>query len=307
VGVRGVDGLELFELLRTELRDLRALLVLDNCEHVVEAAPRLAELLAACPRLKVLATSREPLRVRQERLFPVGPLAVPDLEQLPALAELLGVPAVALFVARAQAARPDFRLEAGNARAVAEVCVALDGLPLALELVAARVRVLSPWAMRGRPGRLALLAPGPRDAPARHRSLRAALDWSYELLTPAEQALFRRLGLLMRHGTLVTAEAVCRALGGAADAALGELLALADKSLVQVVESPAGEPHFRLAEPVRAYALERLAESGELNQALQCHAACLSAPLWAAPEQQPGRTHAGLGAGWSLPIKRAGR
>src|SRR5215467_2601961 len=172
------------------------LLLLDNFEQVVSAATQVADLLGTCPKLKVLVTSREALHMRAEHEFPVPALAVPDRKHLPSLATLSQYEAVALFIERAQAVKPDFQVTNANAPAVAEICARLDGLPLAIELAAARTRLLPPQALLARlSNRLQLLTSGPRDHPARQQSLRRTIDWSYELLDEAEKTLFRQLAV----------------------------------------------------------------------------------------------------------------
>ena len=174
------------------------LLVLDNFEQVVEAAGQVADLLASCPRLKVLVTSREVLHVRAEHEFAVPPLALPDPARLPRLAALARFPSVALFVQRVQAIKPEFRLTTANAREVAEICVRLDGLPLAIELAAARMKLMSPQALLARMGQLLmLLTGGARDVPTRQQTLRNTISWSYNLLSVEEQRLFRRLSVFV--------------------------------------------------------------------------------------------------------------
>jgi predicted ATPase/DNA-binding SARP family transcriptional activator len=218
LGVREDGARPLPALLAAALQDRHLLLVLDNCEQVLGAAPALAGLLASCARLVVLATSRAPLRLRAEHELPLEPLALPDPAHLPDPpdpAVLVRSPAIALFVERAAAVRPDFALTATSARPVAELCARLDGLPLALELAAARTRFLPPEALVARlDGRLRLLAGGPRDLPARQQALRSAVDWSYDLLDPAGQQLFRHLGVFAGGFTLEAAEAVCAAGAG---------------------------------------------------------------------------------------------
>src|SRR6266446_4992133 len=200
LGIREAGGQSPLEILKKNLQDsLRApmLLVLDNFEHLIQAAPTVAELLAAAPNLKILVTSRAALHVYGEHEFPVPPLALPDSRSMSPL-ELLQYPAVALFVQRAVAVKPDFEVNRENASAVTEICARLDGLPLAIELAAARVKVLSPSSMRTRlASRLQLLTGGARDLPQRQQTLRAAIDWSYDLLNPAEQKLFRRLSVFV--------------------------------------------------------------------------------------------------------------
>ena len=256
--------------------------MLDNCEHLLAAAPAVAELLAACPGLTVLATSRAPLHLYGEHEYPVPPLALPDLARLADPAALAGVPAVALLVERARAVRPDFRLTAENAPAVAEVCVRLDGLPLALELAAARLKLLPPQAILARLGsRLDLLTGGARDRPARHQTLRAALAWSHDLLSAGEQRLLRRLAVFAGGCTLEAAEAVCafgageeRGDGGppSASPVFDRLAALVDQSLLQQRDQPDGEPRFVMLETIREDGLERLEASGEAPATRRRHA-----------------------------------
>ena len=254
-------GGSIADALARELSDKRLLLVLDNFEHVLEGAMLVSQLLAASKGLKVLATSRAPLRLSQEREYPVEPLEVPTLTNLLPPEELARVPAVALFVERARLAKPTFVLTAENARAVAEVCRKLEGLPLALELAAARVKLLTPRAMLDRlDHRLKLLTGGARDLPGRQQTMRGAVAWSYDLLDEKERAVLRRLAVFAGGCTLEAAEAVCVA--GSEDVldALGSLI---EKSLVRQREQEDGEPRFTMLEVVREYALERLEASGE--------------------------------------------
>jgi predicted ATPase len=240
----------------------RTLLVLDNFEHLLEAAPSVAALLQACPALTVIATSREVLRLYGEREYPVLPLPTPPDQ--PLTPEMLGqFPAVELFVERARAVLPAFRLEEGNAAAVAEVCRQLDGLPLALELCAARIKLLSPEAMRGRlANRLELAAGALRDRPLRQQTLVASMEWSHDLLAPAEQVLFRRLGVFAGGFTLEAAEAVANAREDLGLAVADGVASLLDKSLLQRVENGEGQPpRFRMLETVRELARRRLAAS----------------------------------------------
>jgi transcriptional regulator with XRE-family HTH domain len=196
LGVREVVGEPLSQTLTGFLADKQLLLLLDNCEHVVDAAPDLATLVATSPQLAVLATSRGALRIRGEREVPLPPLPLPASDRLPPLDELARVPAVALFVDLAAASQPDFAFTADNSAAVADICRRLDGLPLAIELAAARIKVLTLAALLTRlEQRLPLLTGGSRDLPTRQRTMRDAIAWSYDLLAPDEQALFRRLGI----------------------------------------------------------------------------------------------------------------
>jgi predicted ATPase len=252
------------------------LLVLDNFEHVTAAAPVLAELLGACATFKILVTSRSVLDLYGEYEFPVQPLSTPDLKHLPSAAALSQYPAVALFIQRAIAAKPDFVLTADNAHAVAEICGRLDGLPLAIELAAARIKMLPPAAMAARVGSsLQLLTSGPRDVPKRQQTLRGAIDWSHDLLTAGEQKLFRRLATFVGGCTLDAAEAVANPQGDLEEDLFDALASLVSKSLLQQVEQH-GEARFLMLETIREYALERLAASGEEHLTRQAHAAyCL--------------------------------
>ena len=246
------------------LRSRRVLLVLDNYEHVIASASFVADLLAACPGLTALVTSRVTLRVSGEHEYPIEPLPVPDLDRLPPVSELAGFGAVALFDQRARAARPDFAIEEANAAAVAEVCARLDGLPLAIELAAARSKVLSPQAMLARlEHRLALLTGGSRDYPERLRAMREAIAWSYDLLTPHQQALFRRLAVFLGGCTTEAAEAVAGGDAGSVSSILDDLSSLVDSSLLVQRQQADGEPRFSMLETIREYGLEQLAAAGE--------------------------------------------
>lgn len=264
----------LFEHLKELLQDKRLLLVLDNFEHVAQAAPVVTELLTACPHLKVLATSRQALHLSGEQEFPVPPLELPDLEHLPETGDLLRSPAVALFVARARAIEPDFRLTGENAEAVAGICHRLDGLPLAIELAAARLRLLPPRALLTRlEQRLVLLTRGALDLPERQQTLRDTIDWSHELLEGEERRLFRRLSVFVGGCTLEAAEAVCNATEDPPVDTLDGLTSLIDKSLLHQGEVVDGEPRFAMLETIREYALERLAASGEAEEIEDAHTA----------------------------------
>ncbi|HEY8284802.1 MAG TPA: helix-turn-helix domain-containing protein, partial [Chloroflexota bacterium] len=215
LGLRDAGEQPLAEMLSMAVGDRQALLILDNFEHVLSAGPEFALLLERCPRLVVLATSRAPLRLRGEREYPVAPLALPDLSRVPALEEVACSPAVRLFVERAQAVRPDFTLTGTNASAVAAICRRLDGLPLALELAAARVKLLQPTALLARLDRaLPLLVGGARDLPERQQTMRATISWSYDLLDAGEQAVFRQFAVFVGGCALEAAEAVCVAVNG---------------------------------------------------------------------------------------------
>ncbi|HET6314556.1 MAG TPA: LuxR C-terminal-related transcriptional regulator [Chloroflexia bacterium] len=279
LGLREMSNQPLLQRLQEHLADKQTLLVLDNLEQIEGPAATIGSLLAACPRLKMLATSRTRLQVYGEHEYRVPALGLPDAERLPNLQSLSKVEAVALFVQRAQAARADFRLTEANAEAVARLCVGLDGLPLAIELAAARTRTLSPQAMLSRlHHRLDLLGGGPRDLPARHQTLREAIAWSYDLLTPEEQQLFRRLAVFSGGATIeATRHVAGERDGGHTASACGEALveSLHDKSLLAQPaqgEQAEAEARFSMLETVREYAWERLAESGELEAARKAHA-----------------------------------
>jgi predicted ATPase/class 3 adenylate cyclase len=275
LNLRETGGRPLPEVLAAYLRERRLLLVLDNCEHLLPAvAPLVAGLLAACPGLTALATSRAALGVRGEHRLPVPPLALPDPAHLPELGRLTQYEAVALFIARAVGVRPDFVVTNANAPAVAELCHRLDGLPLALELAAARVALLPPTALLARlERRLPLLRGGPRDAPARQQTLRATLDWSHDLLDAAERALFRRLAVFSGGCTLVAAAAVCGAGEDPPLDILEGLASLVEKSLVRQDADPGGGARLGMLETVREFALERLEQSGEAEAVRGRHAA----------------------------------
>jgi predicted ATPase len=276
------------------------LLVLDNLEHLLDAAPVVGELLAAGPHLKILVTSRTFLNLYGEHEFLVPPLAVANLHRLPPLEDLMKAPAIALFLQRAQAVQPDFRLAGENARAVAELCVHLDGLPLALELAAARVKFLPPAAMLARLGdrlgdRLSFLGGGPRNLPARHQTIARTIEWSYQLLDKGEQALLRRLAVFAGGGTWEAIAAVTAQSSPGIDESpiplpewtrvgrlptaapahpisflarptpflLAQTESLLNKSLLRNVEGFRDEPRIGMLEIIRAYALQRLQEEGE--------------------------------------------
>jgi predicted ATPase len=280
LGIRETGVQSPLELLKKALRDSAhapMLFLLDNFEQLIGAAPTVAELLAMSPRLKILVTSRAALHVYGEHEFPVPPLAVPDVRALPSVGALSHFPAVALFVQRAVAAKPGFELDEHNASAVIEICSRLDGLPLAIELAAARVKVLSPSAMRTRlASRLQLLTGGARDLPQRQQTLRAAIDWSNDLLTPAEQMLFRRLSVFVGGCTLDGVEAVCDTKDDLDLDFLDGMGSMVDKSLMQQTEQANGESRFSMLETIREYATEKLEASGERALTKRAHAAyCL--------------------------------
>ncbi|MFN8467019.1 MAG: BTAD domain-containing putative transcriptional regulator [Caldilineaceae bacterium] len=247
------------------------LLVLDNCEHVAAAAPDLAALLTAAPRLKLLVTSRALLHITGEYSCAVPPLLLADLDHLPALDELAQTPAVALFLVRVRMHLPDFRLTPANAREVAAICARLDGLPLAIELAAARAALLSPRMLLARLSHsLAILTDGPGDLPERQRTLRATIEWSYRLLGLSEQLLFARLAVFAGGWDLGAAEALARAGVPLAGETLDGLQALLDKQLVG--RSAGGDWRFAMLETIREYALERLEARGEAAAVRAAHA-----------------------------------
>ncbi len=246
------------------------LLVLDNCEHVVDAAAELADgLLAGCPGLRILATSREPLKIAGERLLAVAPLDVPD--ELATAAQALAQPSVELLADRGAAAAPGFAVDASNVDAVVEICRRLDGLPLAIELAAARLRSLSAAQIAARlDDRFRLLTDGSRTALPRQRTLRAVIDWSWDLLSEPERRLAARLAVFGAGVTPESAGAVCAGAGIAPGEVLDLLAALVDRSLLQVADAAA--PRYRMLETLREYGLERLAADGELEAARTAHA-----------------------------------
>jgi predicted ATPase/DNA-binding SARP family transcriptional activator len=254
------------------LRHSRLLLLLDNFEHVLPAAEAVGTLLGACSGLKVLVTSRAALRMTWEHRQPVEPLPTPRLDHLPSATDLGACASIELFVSRARAVNPTFALDAANARSVAELCVRLDGLPLAIELAAARVNVLSlPAILERLLRRFDLLAAGPIDLPERHQTLRGAVGWSYEQLSPENQWLFRRLAVFRGGFTLEAAEAVCTRGNPSARSVLDGLTALVDCSLLQR-EAQENQPRFRLLETLREYAHEQLEASAQTDEARGQHA-----------------------------------
>ncbi len=275
--------------MKSYLREKQILLLLDNFEQVLDAAQLVAELLAAAHRLKVLVTSRAALHLYGEHEFAVPPLALPDRGSMPTLERLAQYEAVRLFIDRAQAIKSDFAVTNANAPAVAKICYRLDGLPLAIELAAARIKLFPPEALLARlSNRLTLLTGGPRDLPARQQTLRSTIDWSYDLLSPQAQALFRRLGVFVGGCTLEAAETICAELSieqeesretahknpflHSSFSILHSVETLVDQSLLRQEEGVDGEPRFVMLETVREYALERLAENGEDAVLRQRHA-----------------------------------
>lgn len=280
LNIREAGGRSLLNLLRDYFREYGSapvLLLLDNFEHILPASALVTELIQASRSLKILVTSRAPLRVYGEHEFPVPPLSLPDPEQLRSFDALRTNPSVTLFTQRAAAVKPDFKLEPDNAPIVAEICARVDGLPLAIELAAARVKMLPPARLLERlESRLTLLTTGARDLPERQQTLRNAIDWSYELLTEAEQKLLRRLAVFWGGCTLEGAEAVSNVSGDLGTDMFDLVASLVDKSLLQERHQGNEEPRFRMLETIREYCLERLRDSGEDSATRRAHAAyCL--------------------------------
>lgn len=278
LGVHEGGSQPLLEILKNSLRDKHVLLILDNFEHVLKAGPIIAELLSAASRLKVLVTSRALLQLRGEREYMVPPLQLPALTQVLSLQLVEQYEAIQLFVERAQTAQADFTLTDENAVAVAKICYWLDGLPLAIELAAARIKLLPPPFLLIRlDSRLKLLTGGAHDLPARQQTLRSTIDWSYSLLTEVEQTLFARLAVFVGGFTLSTAEVICNLdspLAGATEQGLDVLegvMSLLNNSLLIQQATSDSQPRFRMLETIREYALERLAERGETEILRQRH------------------------------------
>jgi predicted ATPase len=271
LGIGESGGQPLLDTLKNYLRHKHLFLLLDNFEQIVDAAPLVGDLLSSSSGLKALVTSREALRVYGEQEYPVPPLTLPDLDRAEPLRSLLQYEAVELFTRRARAVRPDFNLTEDNAPAVAEICVRLDGLPLAIELAAARSTVLSPEMMRRRlESRLGVLVAGPRDLPARQRTLRGAIDWSYDLLDPPEKTLFSRLAVFQGGRTVEAVEAVCS--HGLTIEVFAGLESLLNKNLLRRISGAHGEPRFVMLEMIHEYAWERLEASGEAADLQRRHA-----------------------------------
>jgi len=279
LGLREAGARPLAEVVQATLRERHLLLLLDNFEHLVQAAPLVADLVAACPRLMVVTTSRVSLRLHGEQVHEIAPLAVPDAATTSSVATLERVPAVQLFLQRARAAQPAFALSAANAGAVAAICQRLDGLPLALELAAARSRLLAPQDLLERlDTRLSLLRSGSRDLPMRQQTLRDTLGWSYDLLPPEAQAVFRRLGVFADGWTLDAAKAVCSAAseGGQPVEVLEACSLLLDHHLIQRTEAELASgtaARFTMLETVREYAWEQTHTHQEVPAIERAHAA----------------------------------
>ncbi len=295
LGFSAIDDFEdvsgpLAEQLKAYLSDKRLLLLLDNFEQVKAAAPQLVELLTGCPKLKVLVTSRSPLHVRGEHEFPVPPLALPDPKHLLGGAALSQYGATALFVQRALAILPDFQVSDADAPVIAEICARLDGLPLAIELAVARLKLLSPQALLARlEHRLGTLTGGAQDLPTRQQTLRSTLKWSYDLLNEREQRLFRQLSVFVGGCTLEAVEAISATLG---DVTLDEVTSLLDKCQLQRIEQAGDEPRLLMLETVREYGLELLATHEEIEATRDAHAAYY---LWLSERAEPNLTGAEQG------------
>jgi predicted ATPase/DNA-binding CsgD family transcriptional regulator len=274
LGLKEIVGQPLLDSVSTSLREKELLLLLDNFEQVAKAAVEVAALLARCPHLNVLVTSRAVLHLSGEHEFPVPPLSLPDPKHLPDLVTLSHFEAVALFIARAQAVKPEFQVTNVNAPAVAEICVRLDGLPLAIALAAARIKMLPPQALLARLGqRFTLLTSGAQDVPARQQTLRNTIAWSYDLLDAGEQRLFRRLSVFVGGATPEAIEALYTTLGDEPGLVLDGIASLIDKSLLRQTEQEAEEPRFVMLETIREYGREALAARGEVEATHQAHAA----------------------------------
>ena len=291
LGTREIGTRDPTEVLREALGAAhdRTLLLLDNFEQLLDATPLLTSLLESCARLKVLVTSRAVLRVYGEHEFKVPPLELPSRGARAPIDELTRCPSVALFLQRAAAVKSDFVLTPENTVAVTEICTRLDGLPLAIELAAARVRTLTPRAMLQRlESRFELLTGGARDLPARQQTLRATVEWSYGLLTEEEQKFFRRLAVFVNGCTLDAAEAVCNAAADLETGPLDAMESLVGKSLIQQTQTPDGETRFTMLETIRDYAAHQLASSPDETLARRAHAAyCLVLAEEGAAREEP--------------------
>ena len=272
VGIGEIAGVRLGEAVRAALLDHEILMLLDNFEQVVTAAPVVAEMLAGCPELTILTTSRASLQISGEHEYPVAPFQIADLEGAPTLDDLGRSNAVRLFVMRSQSVKPDFALTEENGPAIAEVCCRLDGLPLAIELAAARVKVLPPASLRSRLAHaLPLLTGGGRDLPAHQQTMRTTIAWSYDLLSPDEQRFFRHLAVFIGGFTLEAFEQVCGHLASLDLDAFTALTSLVNNSLVRTIETSDGAPRYLMLETIREFAEEQLLVHGEEDAAHQRH------------------------------------
>ena len=290
IEIPDIGGHSIPEVLKKSLRDRRVLLILDNFEHVIDAAAQVTDLMTHCPDLTVIVTSRVVLRVQGEQEFAVPPLATPARGpgrtwNVSPIAELTTHDAIALFVQRAQSVQPTFTLNDNNALAVAEICTRLDGLPLAIELAAARIKILTPSSLLTRlSNRLQVLTSGARDQPERLRTMRNAIAWSYDLLTPAEQALFQALSVFANDFTLEAAESVVDQSEIPIDT-LDGIASLVDSSLLRQIDQLPGERRFRMLSTIREFGLEQLAASGKETVTRRRHADwCLALAERVGPE-----------------------
>jgi predicted ATPase/class 3 adenylate cyclase len=273
VGVREQGMTPISNLLKESLSSKKLLLLLDNFEQLLSGASFVTEILAAAPGVKALVTSRAALRVSGEQEYAVPPMTAPDPERVSSLANLSGYEAVELFIQRARAVKPELEFDDSNAHSVAEICWRLDGLPLAIELAAARVRLLTPEDIVNRLDRaLALLGGGARDLPARQRTLKGAIEWSYDLLDESLRAFFRRLGVFMGGFSFDAAEEICNPTEELGVNSLDALEALVENSLVRHVETDEGDTRFRMLETIREFAMEKLEEAGESSALARRHA-----------------------------------
>ncbi len=274
LGVTESPGQPLINRLHAAVREQQMLLLLDNFEQVTDAGTMVGQMLTIAPRMKALVTSRSALRVYGEREYPVPPLPLPDARRLPPVEQLMQYESIRLFVARAQEVKATFTLTPANARAVAEICVRLDGLPLAIELAAARIKLLTPQALLARlTNSLQVLTGGARDLPARQQTLRGAIDWSYTTLDADEQTLFARMAVFAGGGTIGAIETICNVTSDIRVDPIEGVSSLADKSLLRQAEGADGEPRFAMLGTIREYAFERLAERGEAVALRRAHAA----------------------------------
>ena len=274
LGVRPVDSKPVEQQIIDHLRTKHILLVVDSFEHVLDAGSTLAQILVTCPRVKLLVSSRAALNIQGEHRFDLGPLDLPSPGHVPTLADLPHFSALQLFSERARPVNPNFQLTADNATAIVEICRRLNGLPLAIELASARVNVLSPQELLARLDRqLHVLTGGPRDLPERHRTMRRAISWSYELLTEREERLFRRLAYFSGDFSLEAAEAIATVGEDASHSVLDDLTSLVDKSLVMTVPGHTDGSRFTMLEAIREFGLELLLERDELEMTADPHRA----------------------------------
>jgi non-specific serine/threonine protein kinase len=274
LGVRERAETPLRQTLVSHLAPRKLMLILDNFEHLLDAAPLISDLLGACPKLTVLATSREALRLREEQEFPVPPLALPAIDRNASAATLMRCASVQLFGRRAAQFVPDFGVTPANSRMVADICLRLDGLPLAIELAAARMKVLSPALLLERlEHRMPLLVGGARELPPRQRTLQDTIAWSHDLLTSDDRRTFRRMGVFVGGCRLDAAQALEDLNSPPGRSALSGLISLVDKNLLRREGGPDAEPRFTMLETIREFGLEQLAGSGELEPARRAHAA----------------------------------